>query len=145
MSSFIPDMAFACLTVSSASSPGSPTMMCPPVMIPRSDVRSTVCREHSKVCPRLISRHNEECLSVQFRQIVKQFVRHAVGSCSNHYSHDSVHAKCLFVHLFQRFNRGVCICIGLEICKILHVGIFPGKEPFAILELFRYAAFSVAV
>lgn len=56
MSSFVADISGACLRLSSSSSPGSPMMMCPPVVMPRPAVRSIVRHAHSKVCPRFMRR-----------------------------------------------------------------------------------------
>ena len=79
--------------------------------------------------------NNEESSTVQLFQIVKQSVRHAVGTGTDDDADDIGHGKRLFVFGFEMVERGVGVGVGLEVSQVLHLGIFPGKKALPLLEL----------
>ena len=78
---------------------------------------------------------NEEGATVQFFQIVKQSVRHAVGTGTDDDADDIGHGKRLFVFGFEMVERGVGVGVGLEVSQVFHIGIFPGKKALPLFEL----------
>lgn len=133
--------------LSSASSPGSPMMMWPPVRMPRAWVRSTARRLQAKSWPRLMRRkglvvgaldavfHEEEGLAVELLQVIEQLVAHTVGAGADDDAHHVGHCQCLLIHPPQFVHLCVGIRIGLEISQVSHVGIFSREERLALLQL----------
>ena len=87
-----------------------------------------------------------ECLHTKFnkdrtflvepRQHLNHFWRYAVGAGADYQSDNAFGAQCLPVDTFQLCGiHPVGVGVRLEICKILHGGIFPCEETFPGLQL----------
>ena len=79
--------------------------------------------------------HQEKGLFVYRFQITQQFIGHAVGAGTDDKTYDSIYRQGFFVLPFQSFQFAIGIGVCLEIGKILHLGIFVGKEVLSFFQL----------
>jgi len=89
--------------------------------------------------------HHQECMAVQFFQILKQFFRHTIRTRTDHQSYYPVYLQRLFIFTFQSFQFCISIGICLEIRQIFHLRIFMGKETFPLLQLGSNRLFRPAI
>ena len=75
----------------------------------------------------------------EFCEVLQQVGRHAVGTGTYHEAYHTIDAECFFISLSQEVERCIGVGICLEVCQVLHRGVFAGEELLTLFELLGYA------